>query len=152
MILPTLLSFLSILIFSPESRTFFFAPPPEAPASPERVSKDDTTALAHDKLRDEWSPAGTESKATSWAQGVQHLVTSLSSPQGSSKEAERVTEAVQRKTDAHLDEDMKKRGDAGAPKDEDGDMSRKDKAIMMYAQPAMWIVGGLADKWERVAK
>jgi hypothetical protein len=30
--------------------------------------------------------------------------------------------------------------------------SQKDKAIELYGQPTMKIIGGLADKWERMAK
>jgi hypothetical protein len=32
------------------------------------------------------------------------------------------------------------------------DTNQKDKAIELYGQPTMKIIGGLADKWERMAK
>jgi hypothetical protein len=152
MIIPTLLAFLSVLIFFPSSREFFFAPPLDTDTPPDRLSPDDTRAIAEDKLRDEWSPAGTEAKATSWAQNVQDLLMSVSSPKGGSTDAEVVAKGVQRKTDQRLDRDMSKLEDAGALDEEDKEMSRKDKAIKMYAQPALRIIGGLVDKWERVAK
>lgn len=51
-----------------------------------------------------------------------------------------------------MDKDMERKEEAGATGPEDEKSNRKDKAIELYAQPTMRIIGGIADKWERIAK
>lgn len=103
-------------------------------------------------MHDPWSPAGSEAKATGWAKNVQDILMSLSSGPGGSREAKQITDDARDMARARLQEDMLKREDVGNLYEGDHEMSNKDKAIKLYAQPMMRFVGGLSDKWERMSK
>jgi hypothetical protein len=148
LILTTLLVFLSILIFSRSSRRFFF----ERPVLTHRMDAEDISRLAEERTADPWGPSASESKATAWSQHVQDALLSVTGSSQGDKEATEIAQDAQEGVEEHLQADMKKREDAGDIEKGDAEMSRKDKAIKLYAQPAMRVISGLADKWERVAK
>ena len=63
---------------------------------------------------------------------------------GSSKVGKEVTEEVNGVVVRGIDRDRTVELGEGA--------SKKEMAIALYGQPLMRIIGGIADKWERVAK
>ncbi len=93
-------------------------------------------------------PAATESQANEWAGSIQGLFTSMITPSGGGGSGgnAKVVEEV----NGVMVKNMEKRKEMG-----DGDeevVNKKDVAVEMYGKPAMRIIGGLADKWERAAK
>lgn len=152
LIFTSIISFLSILILFPSSRRFFFLPPVQPTAPPEYLKFDDTAKLAEKRQDNPWGPAGSEAKATGWAQNIQEVIKSLTTPKGGEKEAKTITQGAQSAVEAHLQGDMKKREDAGNLDEGDAELKKKDKAVKLYAQPGLRFIGGLSDKWERVAK
>lgn len=83
---------------------------------------------------------------------MQDIVKSLSSPKGSEKEASNIASGAQKTVEGRLQADMQKRQDAGNLDEGDEELSRKDKAIKLYAQPGLRFIGGISDKWERISK
>lgn len=52
-----------------------------------------------------------------------------------------------------IDKDIVRAQDSGQKSEKEADgQSRKEMAVQMYALPAMRVISGLVDKWERVAK
>nr|XP_031858990.1 uncharacterized protein CI109_005658 [Kwoniella shandongensis]KAA5526062.1 hypothetical protein CI109_005658 [Kwoniella shandongensis] len=128
LITTSFLLFLATLVLFPPARHYCFASPSRS------VTSQDQT---------DWSPSATESKASEWASTMRDTLTSLTNPAGGAKGFEsQVTEEV----NGVMVSDMKKKEDS-----ELKDKSTKDKAIALYGKPAMRIIGGLADKWERIA-
>ncbi|ORY28959.1 hypothetical protein BCR39DRAFT_533329 [Naematelia encephala] len=150
LIITTLLLFLSILILFPKARRFCFGASVRPHHPIHSLDDNYTTKVAASRARDEWSPAATEFKATNWAQSISDTLVSVSSPK-SSDQMESVTQGIQTTVDEQLGRDMRKKEIAGATMPGDAELSRKDKAVSMYAQPGMRVVAGMADKWERFA-
>lgn len=141
-ILTTLFSFLSLLVLVPSSRDYFFEPPLD---------------LDVDVAAPNWGPAAIEANSSKWANNILGTVTAISSGQGG--QMDKVQKSLAEKKDEMLQASIERRGGSddqvevdGETKGEDDDKADKDKAIDLYARPAMRVVGGLADKWERIAK
>ncbi|WVR09709.1 hypothetical protein IAU60_006785 [Kwoniella sp. DSM 27419] len=123
LITATLLVFLMIMVLRPDARRYCFA----------NRAQDDA--------------ASSEKAAANWADTMEEVITSMTMP-GRSGAVHDVESQLTDKVQAVLQEDMEKKDSVG---DLEG-LKDRDKAIELYARPAMRIIGGLADKWERVAK
>jgi hypothetical protein len=147
MIIPSILVFVSILVLIPSSRRFFFE------RAAHRVTKETDGKAVHqlveERAENPWGPAAVEASATHWAEGVQDVVTSLSAGH-TTKEEKSARKAVKAKFDEKLDQDKEKLHEADQGDEKDDERNRKELALKMYAQPAMRVVAGLADKWERM--
>lgn len=100
---------------------------------------------------DEWGPAASEDKASEWADTVIDLMKAAALPKETTNEGvQQVKSGAEREINGVMVKDMKKRGPEGekAAKEK----SKKELAIELYGQPTMRVIGGLADKWERIAK
>jgi hypothetical protein len=49
-----------------------------------------------------------------------------------------------------IQDDLDDQDEAGQGDPKDKERTKKDLAVRLYAQPAMRVVAGLADKWERL--
>ena len=122
LIISTFLFFISTVILSPSFRDFCFHTP-----------------NSHDST----GPAATQGEATQWAKSLQDMVTSAGGQGG------KVSEMVAEEVNGVLVRDMKRKKEIG---ELDEDSTKKDVAVELYGKPAMRIIGGLADKYERIAK
>lgn len=61
----------------------------------------------------------------------------------------KVSEMVKEEINGVLVRDMQRKKETG---EIDEDVNKKDMAIELYGKPAMRLIGGLADKYERIAK
>ncbi|WWC86556.1 uncharacterized protein L201_001433 [Kwoniella dendrophila CBS 6074] len=132
LIISSLLLFLGSLILSPATRRFCFDPP------------------EHYRLRNESSTqslADSEDKASNWAGGMLDMITSMVTPGGEAKAGHAVEQTVTEEVNGMVVNNMQKKE---ANHNLEG-KSDKEKAIHLYARPTMRIIGGIADKWERVA-
>lgn len=104
-------------------------------------------------MGDGWGHAAVEKQATRWADNVSEIIKSLATPEGGGKGAESLQNGVKDKVSKKVDEEVEQVQKTGNKSKEEGDeQSRKQMATELYAQPAMRILGGLVDKWERIAK
>lgn len=132
MILTTLLLFLGILVLFPSARSYCYARP-NAPYP--------------------WGPAASEQKASSWAGEVEELFLSVAKPSKTSKTSKTLAGHASDRVREKIDGDMQTKEEQGEKEPEEGKhMKRSDKVMELYGQPTMRIIGGLADKWERIAK
>ena len=92
-----------------------------------------------------------ESSATRWAEGVQDAVSSLAAGQKPSQEKS-AREGAKQAFDDKLKEDLEAQDTADRKDPKDDKRNRKELAIRLYGQPAMRVVAGIADKWERLEK
>lgn len=100
---------------------------------------------------DVWGPAASEDKAADWADIVIDLMKATALPKETTNEGvQEVKDTADREINGVMVKDMKKRGETGEK--ETKEKSKKELAIDLYGQPAMRVVAGLADKWERIAK
>jgi hypothetical protein len=126
---------------SPRSRRFCFDPP-------QRDGLGTETRLAGQQ-----KPAATETKASEWATTVEGGIMSRMAPKGKANGVGDLGQQVADEVNHTLVKNMEDKEAAG--ENESGtaeSTSQKDKAIELYGQPTMRIIGGLADKWERMAK
>jgi len=96
-----------------------------------------------------WGPAAVESSATKWAESVQDVVSSMAAGQKPSQE-KTAREGIKEAFDDKLKEDVEAQDTAGQKDPKDDKRNRRDLAIRLYGQPAMRVVAGIADKWERL--
>ena len=129
------LLFLSANLLFPSFRHFCFDPPGDALTA---------TASLEDSI------SATEEKATQWAESILDLFMSVASPSGGSKGATDVGEMVSEEVNGVMVNDMHRQGVGEKGESDKGDT--KQQAIQLYGKPAMRIIGGVADKWERVGK
>ena len=121
-IISTFLLFLSTIVLSPIFRDFCF----------HASTRQDSPGIA-----------ATQTQAMQWAQSIQDMFTSAGDG------GEKVSEMVSEEINGVIVRDMKmkKEIDGG-----DEHLEKKDIAVEFYGKPAMRIIGGLADKYERIAK
>jgi hypothetical protein len=152
MIITTFLLFLSLLVLSPSSRRFCFDPPLIVRHPKPSVDKPDKLAPAPSSHRpDRWGPAASEDKARAWAETVMDIVKAAATPYSASNEGtQELQEKVSGEVNGVMVRDVNKRGGEGI--EDAKEKSKKALAMDLYGQPAMRVIGGLADKWERVAK
>jgi hypothetical protein len=112
----------------------------------------DASKIAESRQSNPWGPAAVESKASTWAQNVQDIILAFSTPGKSKTGAQDIADQAAGAVDEMLENDMKKKEAAGTKIDGEEHDSRSEKAVQFYAQPAMRALGGIADKWERLAK
>jgi hypothetical protein len=80
-------------------------------------------------------------------------IMSMMAPKGTASGVGDLGQQVADEPNQDMVKDMQNKEDSGEK--EPGaaeDTNQKDKAIELYGQPTMKIIGGLADKWERMAK
>ncbi|WRT66641.1 uncharacterized protein IL334_003600 [Kwoniella shivajii] len=131
-IFTTLLLFFATLILVPSSRSYCFS----APMNSDIKEEQDASGLS-----------ASEDKANKWADSVTQVITSFATPGGGGKGGQNVEKQVTEEVNGVIVKDMRKKEDVNDMKDK----SDKEKAIILYARPTMRIIGGLADKWERIA-
>lgn len=90
-----------------------------------------------------------EDSATQWAQGVQEAITSMSTGQKPPQEKS-AREGIKKAFDGKLEEDLDEQEESGNGDFKDEKRNKKELAARLYGQPAMRVVAGLADKWERL--
>ena len=132
----TFLLFSSGLILSPEFRQYSF-----------RRRSNDSPTLDQTPPS---GPANAEKQASHWATSVQDLITSMTvSPGPSGGGGSQVSNMVHEEVNGVMVDNMKKRSNMN---DEEIKGNRKEVALELYGKPMMRIIGGMADKWERIAK
>ncbi|KAK4687961.1 hypothetical protein P7C73_g2149, partial [Tremellales sp. Uapishka_1] len=130
------LLFFSVLVLVPSSRRFCFASPQKIPSASSPEAQGEPRRYAD-----------TETKASNWAEEMQDLFTSFASP-GSVGSGGKVGDMdVSEEVNGVMVRDMERRGDSDSAEGK----SKKEMAMELYGKPSMKIIGGLADKWERVA-
>lgn len=147
MIIATFLSFLSILVLVPASRRWFF----ETAAHRISNNKDgkDAERIVSERTDNIWGPAAVESSATRWAEGVQDAISSMAAGQKPPQEKS-AREGLKSAFDDKLKDDLENQDMADRKDAKDDKRNRKELAIRLYGQPAMRVVAGIADKWERL--
>lgn len=111
----------------------------------------DAQEIVSERTDNIWGPAAVESSATRWAEGVQDAVSSLAAGQKPPQE-KAVREGAKEAFDDKLKEDLEAQDTADRKDTKDDKRNRKELAIKLYGQPAMRVVAGIADKWERLEK
>jgi len=111
----------------------------------------DAQEIVSERTDNIWGPAAVESSATRWAEGVQDAVSSLAAGQKPPQE-KAVREGAKEAFDDKLKEDLEAQDTADRKDPKDDKRNRKELAIKLYGQPAMRVVAGIADKWERLEK
>jgi hypothetical protein len=149
LIIATFLSFISILVLLPSSRRWFF----ETAAHRISGNKDgkDAQRIVSERTENLWGPAAVESSATEWAEGVQSVISSMAAGQKPPQE-KTAREGMKQAFDDKLKEDVEEQDMAGKKDEKEDKRNRKELAIRLYGQPAMRVVAGIADKWERLEK
>jgi len=147
LIIATFLIFLSILVLAPSSRRWLFE------SAAHRVSDkrdgEEAEKIVAQRTKNEWGPAAVEDSATQWAQGVQEAITSMSTGQKPPQEKS-AREGIKKAFDEKLEEDLDEQEESGNGDSKDDKRKRRELAARLYGQPAMRVVAGLADKWERL--
>jgi hypothetical protein len=111
----------------------------------------DAQKIVSERTDNIWGPAAVESSATRWAEGVQDAVSSLAAGQKPPQEKS-VREGAKQAFDDKLKEDLEEQDTADRKDPKDDKRNRRELAIKLYGQPAMRVVAGIADKWERLEK
>ncbi|WWC68276.1 uncharacterized protein I206_102199 [Kwoniella pini CBS 10737] len=130
-ILSTFVLFLGSLILSPTTRQFCFDPPSAYRTQARQTSQ---------------GMADSEARANGWADSMMGMMTTITTGgdgDGGQKAEEKFTEEV----NGMIVEDMQRKEQSAGLEGK----SDKEKAIELYARPTMRIIGGIADKWERIA-
>jgi hypothetical protein len=65
------------------------------------------------------------------------------------KQEESLRETAKEAVDSKLEEDVGEQEEAGKKDKLDDKRNRRELAIRLYGQPAMRVIAGIADKWER---
>jgi hypothetical protein len=100
-----------------------------------------------------YNPAAVEGQAAKAADTATQMIQQLATGTGGGKVAGKAQETVTNDIQGKLDRDIERARTSGQKSDKEGDeQSRKEMAIQMYAEPAMKVISGLVDKWERIAK
>lgn len=146
-IIPSLITFASILVLIPSSRRFFF----QTAAHRVSTKRDGETAINIVKERTEsaWGPAATEASATRWAESVQDVAQSMATA-GSTDEEKKIKDGLKEQVEKGANDDLEKMKSAGQEDPKDEDRSTRELVLKMYAQPGMRVISGLADKLERL--
>lgn len=141
LLLATFLTFSLVLMLFPRSRRFCFDSP--------RLDSPGTET----RLAGEQKPAATETKASEWAAMVEGGIISMMAPKGKASGLGDLGQQVADQVNHTLVKNMQDKEAAGEKESGAAEgTSQKDKAMELYGQPTMKIIGGLADKWERMAK
>ena len=146
LIITTFLTFLSILVLIPSSRTFFFQTAAHRITS--RRDGETVEGLVKDRTKSTWGPAATEQSATKWAESVQSVAQSMTKA-GTPDEEQNIKNDLEEKIEKGARKDLDKMESAGQKDPEDEERSKRELVIRMYAQPGMKVLSGMADKWER---
>lgn len=147
----TLVLFATALVVFPAFRRYAFDPPRQTlhlPPTPANHDRPVTTTIPAPSPIDPNNPSSSENQAVQWAETVQSVLTSLFSPTSTSGD-ETVTRTVKEVVNGVIVNDMQRKRER---QEDDVEEKKTDLAIRLYGQPAMRIIGGLADKWERAAK
>lgn len=143
LIITTFLLFLSTLVLFPPARYICFRTP--------TISTPTSTAYLDNPANEtSTGPAATETKAADWAGSIQDMFTSIATPSGGGKGGGKAGELVHEQVNGVMVKGMDARKDMEG--EQEGKVDKKDVAMEIYGKPAMKVVGGLADKWERTAK
>jgi len=146
LIITSFLLFLSTLILAPATRELCFRAPQHNKEGIDSCSK-----LTDHGDEAGVGPAATEAAANQWVKSMQGLLKSIASPTGGGEGADKIGKLVSEEVNGVMVQDMRREQalDGG---NEDEPVDKKALTIEQYGKPAMRIIGGLADKWERIAK